>query len=195
MTERQRLREIPIREETVFHGKLIDVAHMQVTLPDGRTALREIVRHPGGAAIVPLDEEGNVTLVRQHRISPDLITLEIPAGKLEGPGEDPLLAAARELEEEAGLRAGRIERLATMLPTPGYCTERLYLYLGTELTSCRPHLDPDEFLDVVKIPFSQALAMVERGELPDGKTALALLMAARLLGGSPGPEKTGPTQM
>lgn len=182
MAEYPGLREVPIREEQVFHGVLINVTHMEVILPDGRTSLREIVRHPGGAAVVPLDGEGNVVLVRQHRVAPDLVTLEIPAGKLDRPGEDPLLAAARELEEETGLRAGRIQWLTTMLPTPGYCTERLHLYLATELTPCRPHLDPDEFLDVVRMPFAQALEMVDSGALPDGKTALALLLAARRTG-------------
>ncbi len=182
MAEYPGLREVPIREEQVFRGVLINVTHMEVTLPDGRTSLREIVRHPGGAAIVPLDGEGNVTLVRQHRVAPDLVTLEIPAGKLDRPGEDPMLAAARELEEETGLRAGRIQWLTTMLPTPGYCTERLHLYLATELTPCRPHLDADEFLDVVRMPFAQALEMVDSGALPDGKTALALLLAARRMG-------------
>ncbi|MEA5013810.1 MAG: NUDIX hydrolase [Candidatus Limiplasma sp.] len=194
MAEYPGLREIPIRDEQVFHGVLIDVTHMQVTLPNGGTSLREIVRHPGGAAVVPLDGEGNVTLVRQHRVALDLMTLEIPAGKLNGSQEDPLLAAARELEEETGLRAGRMEWLTTMLPTPGYCTEKLHLYLATGLTPCRPHLDADEFLDVVKIPFAQALEMVDRGELADGKTALALLLAQRRMGKAP-LEGTGPSEM
>ena len=194
MAEYPGLREIPIRDEQVFHGVLIDVTHMQVTLPNGGTSLREIVRHPGGAAVVPLDGEGNVTLVRQHRVALDLMTLEIPAGKLNGSQEDPLLAAARELEEETGLRAGRMEWLTTMLPTPGYCTEKLHLYLATGLTPCRPHLDADEFLDVVKIPFAQALEMVDRGELPDGKTALALLLAQRRMGKAP-LEGTSPSEM
>lgn len=194
MAEYPGLREIPIRDEQVFHGVLIDVAHMQVTLPNGGTSLREIVRHPGGAAVVPLDGEGNVTLVRQHRVALDLMTLEIPAGKLNGSQENPLLAAARELEEETGLRAGRMEWLTTMLPTPGYCTEKLHLYLATGLTPCRPHLDADEFLDVVKIPFAQALEMVDRGELADGKTALALLLAQRRMSKAP-LEGTGPSEM
>lgn len=194
MAEYPGLREIPIRDEQVFHGVLIDVTHMQVTLPNGGTSLREIVRHPGGAAVVPLDGEGNVTLVRQHRVALDLMTLEIPAGKLNGSQEDPLLAAARELEEETGLRAGRMEWLTTMLPTPGYCTEKLHLYLATGLTPCRPHLDADEFLDVVKIPFAQALEMVDRGELADGKTALALLLAQRRMSKAP-LEGTGPSEM
>lgn len=194
MTEYPGLREIPIRDEQVFHGALIDVSHMQVTLPNGRTSLREIVHHPGGAAVVAIDTEGNVTLVRQHRIAPGLITLEIPAGKLNSPQEDPMLAAARELSEETGLVAENLQWLTTMLPTPGYCTERIHLYLATGLTPSDAHPDPDEFVYAVKMPFARALEMVERGELPDGKTALGLLLAYRRLGMDPSP-RTNPSDM
>lgn len=166
---------------------------MQVALPNGQTSLREIVHHNGGAAVVPVDGEGHVTLVRQHRIALDQMTLEIPAGKLDRPCEDPEKAALRELEEETGLRAAQVELLTRMLPTPGYCTEVLHLYLATGLTPCRPHLDADEFLDVVKLPLAEAVAMVDRGELPDGKTALALLMAwQRLQNHSAGPSISSP---
>ena len=177
MADFSELRETPLRDELVFNGSLIDVARLEVSLPGGGTSLREIVRHPGGAAVVPVEEDGMVTLVRQHRVAPDLMTLEIPAGKLEDPGEDPLLAARRELAEEAGLRARRVEWLTTMLPTPGYSNERLYLYLATGLTPCETHLDADEFVDVVRMPLQEAVDRVLGGEIPDGKTALALLLA------------------
>jgi len=177
MAEFPDIRETTIHDELVFHGSLIDVIRREVSLPKGRVSFREIIRHPGGAAVVPVDEDGMVTLVRQHRVAPDLITLEIPAGKLDRPDEDPLLAARRELEEEAGLRARHVEWLTTVLPTPGYSTERLYLYLATGLTPCQTHLDADEFVEVVKIPLQEAVDMALRGEIPDGKTALALLMA------------------
>jgi len=181
MTEFSELRETTLRDELVFHGSLIDVIRREVSLPQGRISFREIVRHPGGAAVVPVDEDGMVTLVRQHRVAPDLITLEIPAGKLDSPEEDPLLAARRELAEEAGLRAQQVEWLTTVLPTPGYSTERLYLYLATGLTPCQTHLDADEFVDVVKMPLQEAVNRVLDGEIPDGKTALALLMARNRL--------------
>ena len=181
MDDHARLREIPFREETVFQGILIQVSHMQVKLPNGGASLREVVHHNGGVGVVPVDAEGNVTLVRQYRIAIDQITLEIPAGKLDTADEDPLLAAHRELEEETGLRAGRMIPLTATIPTPGYCNERLSLYLATGLSQHQAHLDPDEFLRVVKMPLAEAIRRVMRGELCDAKSALALLMAERLL--------------
>ena len=175
------LREIPISEKPVFDGLLIRVSHMQVRLPNGETSQREIVHHNGGVGIVAVDDEGQVTLVRQHRIALDEVLLEIPAGKLDGPNEDPLSAARRELEEETGLQAERIELLISSIPTPGYCTERLHLYLATGLSQHQAHLDKDEFLSVVKMPLAEAIERTMRGELCDGKTALALLMAQNRL--------------
>ena len=181
MSDHTELREIPMGEETVFQGVLINVSHMQVKLPDGRTSLREIVRHNGGVGIIPVDDQGNVTLVRQHRVSLDLLTLEVPAGKLDSKEEEPLLAARRELEEETGLHAQRMEFLTAAIPTPGYCTERLFLYLATGLSQHVAHLDPDEFLGVVKMPLEEACARVMSGEISDAKTALGLMMAREKL--------------
>ncbi|MDD3336381.1 MAG: NUDIX hydrolase [Eubacteriales bacterium] len=177
MTNDNQLKEIPISDETVFSGVLINVSHMQVRLPDGRTALREIVHHKGGAAVVPVDECENVYLVRQHRVAIDLLTLEIPAGKLDFAGEDPLKGAIRELQEETGLKAQRMELLTHMVATPGFCTETLGLYLATGLSQHEDHLDEDEFLRVEKLPLREAVARVMSGELRDAKTALGLLMA------------------
>lgn len=171
------LREIPQSEETVFQGILIDVSHMQVLLPNGETAAREIVHHKGAAAVVPVDAEGNVYMVRQHRVALDLMTLEIPAGKLDYAGEDPYACAVRELEEETGLRAGRIEPLSHVVTTPGFCTETIGLYLATELSQHEDHPDADEFLHVEKLPLKEAVARVMSGEFRDAKTALGLLMA------------------
>lgn len=140
------IRETILSGETVFHGKLIDVDHLQVRLPDGKGALREVVRHRGAAAIVPLDEDGTVTLVRQHRVAVDRLTWEIPAGKLDGKGEDPLIAAQRELEEETGLNAASWRLLTFAETTPGFCDERIAVYLATGLTQRAAHTDEDEFL-------------------------------------------------
>lgn len=181
MPEETTLRETPISDETVFEGRLINVSHMQVRLPDGRTAMREIVHHRGGVAVVPVDDDGMVTLVRQHRVALNEMMLEIPAGKLDTAQENPLLAARRELEEECGLHASSMVLLTVMVPTPGYLTERLHIYLATGLTPCVPHLDADEFLAVERMPLSEAVQRVLRGELTDGKTALGLLLAERLL--------------
>lgn len=179
------LREIPVdgSQETLFHGILIDVSHMQVRLPNGETALREIVHHMGAAAIVPVDEEENVYLVRQHRVVMDLMTLEIPAGKLDYAGEDPLHCAIRELEEETGLRAEHMDMMSHVLTTPGFCTETIGLFLATGLSQHSSHPDPDEFLHVEKMPLRQAVSRVMSGEFRDAKTALGLLMAWQRLHG------------
>ncbi len=171
------IRELPLSDEVVFHGALIDVSHMQVRLPNGKQALREVVRHKGAAAVVPVDQNGMVTLVRQHRVAVDMVTLEIPAGKLDHVGEDPLRCAHRELEEETGLQAGKMELLCPMVTTPGFCTERVSIYLATELTPHQAHLDEDEFLHVTRLPLRQAAELVMSGELCDGKTALGILLA------------------
>ncbi|MCE5344434.1 MAG: NUDIX hydrolase [Eubacteriales bacterium] len=181
------IREIPLSDEVVFHGALIDVSHMQVRLPNGKQALREVVRHKGAAAVVPVDENGMVTLVRQHRVVVGMITLEIPAGKLDYAGEDPLACAHRELEEETGLHAREMELLCPMVTTPGFCTERVHIYLATGLTPHQAHLDEDEFLRVTRLPLRQAVDRVMSGELCDGKTALGIMLAwAKLYGLAPG---------
>lgn len=177
------LREVPLSDETVFKGALIDVSHMQVRLPNGAQSLREIVHHKGAAAVVPVDDEGNVYMVRQHRVVVDMMTLEIPAGKLDYVGEDPLVCANRELEEETGLRAQRMELLTHVVTTPGFCTEKIGLYLATGLSQHEDHPDQDEFLHVEKLPLSEAVERVMRGELRDAKTALGLLMAWQKLKG------------
>ena len=175
------LRETPLQDQTVFRGILFDVSHMQVRLPDGTTAIREIVHHNGGVGVVAVDEEGMVTLVHQHRVAIDVITLEIPAGKLDSKEEDPFFAARRELEEETGLQAESLQWLTTSVATPGYCTEKLHLFLATGLSQHRAHLDPGEFLQVVKMPLEKALQKVMAGEIPDAKTSLGLLMAKERL--------------
>jgi len=176
------LREEIWRKEPRFEGVLIRVEHWRVRLPDGTPALREVVVHPGAAAVVAVDEDGLVTLVRQHRPAVDELMLEIPAGKLDHPHEDPLACAQRELREETGLSAARWRPLTTVCPTPGYCTERIALYLATGLSQGEARPDDGEFLRVERMPLKEAVARVMRGELRDGKTGLGLLMADRVLG-------------
>ena len=183
MDNDRNLREIPQSEETVFEGILIDVSHMQVQLPNGQTAAREIVHHKGAAAVVPVDAEGYVYMVRQHRVALDLMTLESPAGKLDYVGEDPYDCAVRELEEETGLRAESFELLTNVVTTPGFCTETIGLYLATGLSQHESHPDLDEFLFVEKMPLKEAVARVMSGEFRDAKTALGLLMAWQKLHG------------
>jgi ADP-ribose pyrophosphatase len=177
------LRETPFQTKVVYEGRIISVEHWQVRLPDGREAFREVVKHPGAAAIVPVDKDGYVTLVRQHRVSIDRMTWEIPAGKLNFAGEDPYDCAVRELEEETGLRAGKWDLLTRADTTPGFCTERIALYLATDLTQHETHMDEDEFLVIKRIPLREAVDQVMAGKLSDAKTALGILMAFHRLNG------------
>ena len=177
LSDDRQLIETPISDETVFRGALIDVSHMQVRLPNGRTALREIVHHKGAAAIVPVDDEEYVYLVRQHRVVNDMLTWEIPAGKLDTADEEPLHCAVRELREETGLKGQHMEKLSHIVTTPGFCTEKIGLYLATGLSQHEDHPDEDEFLRVTRIPLKEAVQRVMSGEFQDAKTALGLLMA------------------
>ena len=179
------LREIYQDGETIYDGKIIRVEKWRVSLPDGREAAREVVIHKGAAAFVPVDAQGMVTLVRQHRVALDTFTWEIPAGKLDSVSEDPLDCAKRELEEETGLRAANWRRLSHVITTPGFCTEQISIYLATELSQHEAHADQDEFLRLQKMPLDEAVNRVMAGEFRDAKTCLGLLMAARVLADQP----------
>ena len=179
------LREIYQDGETIYDGKIIRVENWRVSLPDGREAAREVVIHKGAAAIVPVDAQGMVTLVRQHRVALDTFTWEIPAGKLDSVSEDPLDCAKRELEEETGLRAANWRRLSHVITTPGFCTEQISIYLATELSQHEAHADQDEFLRLQKMPLDEAVNRVMAGEFRDARTCLGLLMAARVLADQP----------
>ena len=171
------IREIPFSSETIYDGKILHVERWQVTCPNGKAATREIVVHKGAAAVVPVYEDGTTLLVRQHRVAVDRVTLEIPAGKLDSAGEDPLDCAVRELREETGLSAQRMTLLTSLLTTPGFCTEKIAIYLAQGLSQGETHPDEDEFLGLVRIPLDDAVAMVMRGELRDSKTICGLMMA------------------
>lgn len=175
------LREIYQDGETIYDGKIIRVEKWRVSLPDGREAAREVVIHKGAAAVVPVDAQGMVTLVRQHRVALDAFTWELPAGKLDTVNEDPLECAKRELEEETGLRAANWRKLNQVITTPGFCTEQISIYLATELSQHEAHADQDEFLRLTKMPLEEAVSRVMAGEFRDAKTCLGLLMAQRVL--------------
>ena len=178
MNERN-IEEKIISEERVFTGNLVKVNRLEVILPDGKSASREAVRHPGAAAIVPVDENGMVTLVRQYRAPIADVLLEIPAGKLDHKGEDRLEAAKRELQEETGLQAERWTHLVDLVTAPGFCDEMISIYLAQGLSEGEDHPDEDEFLNAVKIPFAELMEMAARGELTDSKTLAGVLLAAR----------------
>lgn len=165
----------------VFDGAIIHVDHMTATLPNGRSALREVAVHIGASAVIPIDSEGNVYLVRQFRAPLEKVTLEIPAGKLDYKGEDRLEAAKRELREETGFTAGKWTHLTDLATTPGFCDEVIGIYLAQELIAGDTDPDEDEFLNVVKMPLSEAVSLAMAGEIPDSKTICGLLMADRLI--------------
>ena len=169
--------EKKLRRLNTDEGIIINVGLDRVSLPDGSEAFREIVEHPGGACILPVDGEGNAYCVRQYRYPIGEHLLEAP------PGEDPVAGALRELKEETGCTAGRIVPLGAYHSSPGFSSERLYLYLALDLSRGEAHPDEGEFLDLVKLPFSELLAMVKRGEISDGKTAIAALQAEHILAG------------
>ncbi|MBN2306348.1 MAG: NUDIX hydrolase [Anaerolineae bacterium] len=171
------LNEKVITSRPIYEGVLIDLYDETVALPDGRTAKREIVRHPGAVAMVPLDGD-NVILVRQFRLAAGKVMLEIPAGTLH-PGEDPRLAAERELQEEIGFRAGTLIRLAGEFTAPGYTTEYIHIFLATDLAEAHLDKDDDEFIEMVTMPLDDALRRVMAGEIEDGKTIIGLLLAAQ----------------
>ena len=177
----QQLREIPFASETIYDGAILRVEKWQVTCPNGRPAPREIVVHKGAAAVIPVYEDGTTLLVRQHRVSVDRVTLEIPAGKLDSWGEDPYDCAVRELEEETGLKAERFTLLTSVLTTPGFCTEKIAIYLAQGLSQGETHPDEDEFLGLTRMPLEEAVGLVMRGEIRDGKTICGLLMAKAVI--------------
>jgi ADP-ribose pyrophosphatase len=153
----------------------------RVTLPNGNSVELDIVRHPGAAAVVPFVSEREVLLIRQYRHAAGGSIFEVPAGKLD-PGESPIACAARELEEEAGCRAGRLVELGWIWTTPGFTDERIFLFAAFDLERVPHRRDADEVIETVRMDFDAALALVWRGELNDAKSALALLHAARQLG-------------
>lgn len=170
------LTEKQLDSTQLYDGKIVRLYRDRVELPNGKEAFREVVRHPGGVIILPIDNEENVWMVRQFRYPYGRTVLEIPAGKLEY-GEEPFSAARRELSEEIGATAGRWVELGKLLPTPGFCDEVQHLYLARDLTFSAVHPDEDEFLEQVKLPFAEAYAMAADGRLQDSKTVVALLRA------------------
>lgn len=174
--------EKTVSRETVFEGKIFTVARDRSQLPDGSVADRELVLHGGGAGILPVDDEGNVTLVRQYRCGVSRVVTEICAGKTEA-GEHPRDCAMRELAEELGLSADSVTDLGHLVPTPAYDSELTYIFLATGIKKTEAHPDAGEFLERVCMPLSEAVGKVLCGEITDAKTQIALLKAERLLCG------------
>ena len=172
--------EKTIESREIFQGKILNIQLDRVELEDGTISRREIVRHPGGAAILPLDGDGQVTLVRQYRYALGQELLEIPAGKLEY-GEDPKAAAIRELEEECGLIAGQVTDLGCIYPSVGYDDEIIHLYLARDLHATEARPDEGEFVSLEKYPLERLVEMVMSGALRDAKTVTAILKTKAIL--------------
>ncbi len=161
----------------IYNGKIFDVVLEKVTLPNGAIKDREVVRHPGAAAMVPLLDDGKVVLIKQYRHAVGEFLWEIPAGTLE-PGEKVVECARRELVEETGYEASTLDELAQILPAPGYTDERIHIFLATGLTPAEQKLEDDEVLKAEPTLFETALAMITKGEIRDAKTIVGLLLTS-----------------
>ncbi len=171
--EFEKLYEKQISSKLIFDGVVAHLYFDEVELPDGSHSTREYIRHNGAVAVLPIDDEGNVYLVEQYRYPFSRVLTEIPAGKLDFPGEDHLSAAVRELKEETGFTADEIIPLGEFIGSPAIIGETIWLYLARSLKSGTQQLDPDEFLNVKKLSFEELCEKIANGEITDGKTVAA----------------------
>lgn len=176
MNDSDKLVERTISSKEVFNGRLLHVFFDEVRLPDGSTSTREWIKHPGASAVLPVFENGDVMLVRQFRYPMSQIFYEVPAGKID-PDENADSTARRELKEEAGLSCGSYQYIGHFYPGIGYSDEIIHLYTAWDIQSFEQNVDADEFLIKERLPFAQAVNMVHRGEISDGKTMVSLLRA------------------
>lgn len=174
------LREVTIESTEAFSGRLVKLRVDRVRLPNGRESTREIVVHRGAIAVVPLADNDKIVMIRQFRQAAGEVLVEIPAGTLE-PGEDPDACAHREMQEEIGYRADRLELMFRSYLAPGYSTEMLHTFLARGLTQVSAEREPDEFIEVIEVPIDEALRMIQTGEIKDAKTICGVLMAKRTL--------------
>jgi ADP-ribose pyrophosphatase len=165
-------REHNTHSKQIYKGNIVTLCLDQVTLPDGRSAKREVVRHAGGVTIVPYTTEGEFVLVEQYRYAIGQMLLEFPAGRLQE-GEDPLMAASRELMEETGFRPGKLEPLGSIFTAPGFCDECLHIYLATDLVPGEQSLEEDEFLNVLHLSKHQLVERIRLSHVHDAKTLAA----------------------
>jgi ADP-ribose pyrophosphatase len=176
--------EIPefLDSKNVFSGRVFDVT-VDTVREGSQTYKREVVQHPGSVVILPAFDDGTISLVRQYRHPAVRYLLELPAGTLNDQ-ERPEDGAARELEEELGLVAGQMEKLCEFFVSPGFCSEKMWLYLATDLTVTAQRLEEDEIIEVVRLPIDRALQMITDGEIEDAKTIIGLMLAAPRIGSS-----------
>lgn len=175
------MKEEILSTETIFDGRIVHLRVHTVRLPDGNQSKRELIHHQGAVAIVALDTKQNVLLVKQYRMGTGSDTYEIPAGILE-PDENPSEAIVRELREETGYRPLQLESLGGIYVAPGYTTEYIQLFYTSDIEEAPLEQDADEFVETLRIPLKEAIAMIERGEINEAKSVVALLKVARKLG-------------
>ena len=173
-----KLTEKTISQKMLVEGSIINLRQDTVMLENGKTALRDVVEHPGGVCVLPLTEDNEVILVKQFRYPYQEVLFEIPAGKLDKGEEDPLHCGMRELEEEAGVTAGDYLSLGQMYPSPGYCDEVIHMFLARQLQPSQQHLDEDEFINVGAYTIAELRKKIYSGEIEDSKTVAALLAYA-----------------
>lgn len=168
--------EKTIDSQAIFQGRIVKLKVDTVRLPDGRESTREIIEHAGAVAIIALDKDGRIIMVRQYRKPVEEVLLEIPAGTMEE-NEDPLLCAQRELREETGYTAGKWQKILSFYSAPGFTNEQLHLFLATELTAGEVSPDEDEFVETVSIPLAQAYQHIFEGQIKDGKSIIGIQYA------------------
>ncbi len=177
------LEEKTLKSETVYEGLIFNITHDTVLLENEKTAFRDVLWHHGGVCVIPVTDDNEIYLVKQFRYPFSAALLEVPAGKLEK-GESHEVCGRRELLEETGFTCEEFIYLGEMLPTPAYNSEITHMYLAKGLKFTKQNLDDDEFLDVEKMPLSEAVELVMNGKIRDGKTQIAILKAQYLLNNS-----------
>ena len=180
--ERQQLAEKKIETNDIFKGVILHVIKDKVELPNGDVSTREAIRHIGAVCVLPVTDEGKAVVERQYRYPIDTVITEIPAGKLDSINEDRLEAAKRELREETGITAEKWTDMGIYYPAAAYSDEKITMYLAQNLHRGKQDLDKDEFLNVIEVDLKELVDAVISGEITDGKTQVAVLKAAKLLG-------------
>ena len=180
----QDLTETTLSTASLYQGAILSLRKDQVRMPNGRLTVREVVEHSDSVCMVPLDADGNVLLVRQYRKPTESSLLEVPAGGIEE-GESPAEAAMRELQEEVGHVADNLRPLAGFWLAPGWCDEYMYAFLATDLRPSDKEQDFDEIVETRRVPLSETLELIARGEIQDAKSIASLLQAMRVVGDSP----------
>ena len=175
-----KLKETQKSSEKIFSGRLIDLYFDHIELPNGKSSTREWIKPPGAVCVIPILPNGNLCLVRQYRYGPRAEFIEIPAGKLDA-GEDPLVCAKRELEEEIGYSAGKLTFLTNIHPAIGFSNEKMWMYLAEDLILSKQSLDQDEFLELYPLPVDEAIDLIFQGKITDVKTVIGILWLDKFL--------------